>query len=233
MAKQETLQAEKREVKGTTASKRLRRTGIVPAVIYGSSQREYTIQLDSKAFFDLAKQQGSQNFLVTLEIEGAEEKSKLAIVQDIQRDPLSGQLIHVDFRAVSENETIHATVPIALHGEPEGVKGGGILEQLLHEIEVLCRPGNLPDAIDNDIESLKLGDSLKVSELNLPEGVTVRMDGDVLVAVVAQPRLITAEEEAAEAEAAGEAAGEPAVVGEEGAEGEGEEAGEESGGSGD
>ena len=184
MAKQETLQAEKRDVKGTTASKRLRRTGVVPAVIYGSKQREYMIQLNSKAFFDLARKQSSHNFLVNLEIEGANEKTKLAIVQDIQRDPLNGSLIHVDFRAVSETDTINAAVPIELRGEPIGVKTGGLLEQLVHEIEVSCNPSNLPESIVNDVESLAIGQSLKVSDLNLPEGVSVKLDGDVLVALV-------------------------------------------------
>lgn len=188
MAKQETLQAEKRDVKGTTASKRLRRTGVVPAVIYGSNQREYMIQLDSKSFFDLARKQASHNFLVNIEIAGANEKTKLAIVQDIQRDPLNGSLIHVDFRAVSESDTIHAAVPIELRGEPVGVKTGGLLEQLVHEIEVSCSPSNLPDAIVNDVESLKIGQSLKVSQLNLPEGVTVKLDGEVLVALITQTR---------------------------------------------
>lgn len=188
MAKQETLQAEKRDVKGTTASKRLRRTGVVPAVIYGSNQREYMIQLDSKSFFDLARKQASHNFLVNIEIAGANEKTKLAIVQDIQRDPLNGSLIHVDFRAVSESDTIHAAVPIELRGEPVGVKTGGLLEQLVHEIEVSCSPSNLPDAIVNNVESLKIGQSLKVSQLNLPEGVTVKLDGEVLVALITQTR---------------------------------------------
>lgn len=188
MAKQETLQAEKRDVKGTTASKRLRRTGVVPAVIYGSNQREYMIQLDSKSFFDLARKQASHNFLVNIEIAGANEKTKLAIVQDIQRDPLNGSLIHVDFRAVSESDTIHAAVPIELRGEPVGVKTGGLLEQLVHEIEVSCSPSNLPDAIVNDVESLKIGQSLKVSQLNLPKGVTVKLDGEVLVALITQTR---------------------------------------------
>lgn len=219
MAKQETLQAEKRDVKGSTASKRLRRTGVVPAVIYGSKQREYMIQLNSKAFFDLARKQSSHNFLVNLEIEGANEKTKLAIVQDIQRDPLNGSLIHVDFRAVSETDTIHAAVPIELRGEPIGVKTGGLLEQLVHEIEVSCNPSNLPESIVNDVESLTIGQSLKVAELNLPEGVSVKLDGDVLVALVTQTRAsISAggdtdapagEAEAAPAEGA-EAAGEAA-----------------------
>lgn len=214
MAKQETLQAEKRDVKGTTASKRLRRTGVVPAVIYGSNQREYMIQLDSKSFFDLARKQASHNFLVNIEIAGANEKTKLAIVQDIQRDPLNGSLIHVDFRAVSESDTIHAAVPIELRGEPVGVKTGGLLEQLVHEIEVSCSPSNLPDAIVNNVESLMIGQSLKVSQLNLPEGVTVKLDGEVLVALITQTRASISEgtggaeevvEEAPAAEASEEA----------------------------
>ncbi len=203
MAIQETLQAEKRDAKGTTASKRLRRTGVVPAVIYGSKQREYMIQLDSKSFFDLARKQASHNFLVHLEIAGANEKTKLAIVQDIQRDPLSGSLIHVDFRAVSETDTIHATIPIELRGEPAGVKTGGLLEQMVHEIEVFCRPADLPETIVNQVESLKMGEALKVGELNLPNGVTVKMDPEVLVAHVTQTR-------AAVSEGTGDAAGETA-----------------------
>lgn len=193
MAKQETLQADKRDVKGTTASKRLRRSGVVPAVIYGSNQREYTIQLDSKSFFDLARKQTSHNFLVNLEIAGANEKTKLVIVQDIQRDPLNGSLIHVDFRAVSEGDTIHAVVPIELVGEAIGVKSGGLLEQLVHEIEIFCRPSDLPDSIVNHVEALQLGEALKVSELNLPKGVSVKMDGEVLVAIITQTRASVSE----------------------------------------
>ncbi|MDH4410675.1 MAG: 50S ribosomal protein L25 [Verrucomicrobiales bacterium] len=184
MAKQETLQADKRDVKGTTASKRLRRSGVVPAVIYGDKS-EALIQLDGKSFTDLARKH-SANFLVNIEISG--DKSKLAIVQDIQRNPLNGSLIHVDFRAVTENDTIHAVVPIELHGEPVGVKAGGLLEQLVHEIEIQCRPSDLPEKIINDVEGIELGHTLKVADLNLPQGVTVKMDGEVLVAIVNQTR---------------------------------------------
>lgn len=217
MANQETLQAEKRDVKGTTASKRLRRSGIVPAVIYGSNQREYMIQLNSKNFFDVAKKQGSKNFIVSLEIEGAQEKTKLAIVQDIQRDPLTGNLIHVDFRAVNENDTIHATVPIKLSGEPAGVKAGGLLEQVLREIDVSCRPGDLPEAIANDVSALEIGDSLKVKDLNLPDDVIVKMDGEVIVSLVVQTRAAASEGggEDGEGEGAEEAAAEDGEAGEE------------------
>jgi large subunit ribosomal protein L25 len=186
MAKQESLKVEKREVKGTRPSGRLRRTGVVPAVIYGSGQTDALIQVDAKIFQDLARKH-SHNFLVNLEVSG--EKSKLAIVQDIQRNPLNGALIHVDFRAVSESDVIHAAVPIELHGEPTGVKnGGGLLEQLVHEIEIFCRPADLPETLVNNVEGLDVGQALKVSDLNLPKGVSVKMDGEVLVAIVTQTR---------------------------------------------
>lgn len=185
MAKQETLQVEKREVSGTSAANRLRRTGIVPGVIYGSGNEGSLVQLDARTFSDLARKH-SANFLVNIEVGG--EKPKLAIVQDVQRNPLNGGLIHVDFRAVSENDTIHAVVPIELHGEPAGVKQGGLLEQLVHEIEIHCRPSDLPEKITNDVEALGVGDTLKVGNLNLPKGVTVKMDGEVLVAIVVQTR---------------------------------------------
>jgi len=186
MAKQESLKVENREVKGTRPSGRLRRTGVVPAVIYGSGQTDALIQVDAKIFQDLARKH-SHNFLVNLEVSG--EKSKLAIVQDIQRNPLNGALIHVDFRAVSESDVIHAAVPIELHGEPTGVKnGGGLLEQLVHEIEIFCRPSDLPETLVNNVEGLDVGQALKVSDLNLPKGVSVKMDGEVLVAIVTQTR---------------------------------------------
>lgn len=223
MARHQTLHAEKRELKGSSASKRLRKEGIVPAVVYGSSQREYMIQLNSKSFSDVARQQSSENFLVDLEIEGANEKRKLAIVQDIQRDPLTGTLVHVDFRAVSENETVNATIPIRLLGESRGVKNGGLLEHLLHSLEVYCRPNDLPESIDHDISGMRIGHNLKVSELQFPEGVETKMDGEVLVALVTKSRTSLAEEEEEEAAAAAEGSEEAAAEGgEEEASGESE-----------
>jgi len=151
------------------------------------------IQMNSKNFFEVAKKQASQNFIVNLEIDGAQEKTKLAIVQDIQRDPLTGQLIHVDFRAVNENDTIHARIPIKLTGEPAGVKAGGLLEQVLREIDVSCRPSDLPESIESDVSALNIGDSLKVKDLELPADVLIKMDGEVIVGLVVQTRAAASE----------------------------------------
>lgn len=188
MAEQATIPAKKRDVDGSAASKKLRREGIVPAVVYGSKQRAYMIQVQENVFAEIFRKQSSENFLVNLEIEGANEKSKLAFVQDVQRNPLTGGFVHVDFRAVQDDETIAANVPIHLEGECEGVKAGGLLEQLLHSLEIECRPADLPEDITADITDLGVGAALKVKELVFPEGVSTKMDGEVLVALVAKSR---------------------------------------------
>jgi large subunit ribosomal protein L25 len=208
------LHAKKREAGGSGAAGRLRTQGIVPAVIYGADQDNYSIQVDSREFGVLLRGTNAKNFLVDLQIEGAKEKTKLAMVQDMQQDPLSGKIIHIDFHAVNENQILSATVPLELVGEAEGVKEGGILDHQLHSIEVHCRPADLPEKLEIDITDLKMGDAVHISSLALPEGVEIGLDGDVVIAQVAEPRVATAEEEEAEAAAAAAAAGEPEVVGE-------------------
>jgi len=213
MAEQTTLAAEKRDVNGSSASKRLRRDGIVPAVVYGSKQKAYTIQVREDKFAKVYRQQSSENFLVNFEIEGADEKTKLAFVQDIQRNPLNGGFVHVDFRAVMDDEIITANVPITLEGECEGVKAGGVLEQLLHSVDVDCKPADLPERITFDVTDIGVGGSAKIGELTFPDGVTSKVDDEVLVLLVAKSRVSASAETEAGAEG-----------GEEGAEGEGGEA---------
>ncbi len=188
MAEQATIPAVKRDEKGTSTSRRLRREGIVPAVVYGSKQRAYMIQVKEAVFAEVFRRQTSDNFLVNLQIEGANEKNKLAFVQDVQRDPLTGLFVHIDFRAVQDDEVIAATVPIVLIGESEGVKSGGLLEHLLHSLEIHCTPAHLPEIIEHDVTHLGVGESVKVGALKFPEGVTTKMDSEVLVALVAKSR---------------------------------------------
>ena len=194
MAEQTTLAAEKRELNGTSASKRLRRGGEVPAVVYGSKQRAYMIQVKENEFADIFRQHDSENFLVNLEIAGADEKTKLAFVQDIQRNPITGGFVHVDFRAVLDDEIISAQVPITLVGESVGVKGGALLEHLLHSLEIQCKPGDLPEVISHDVTNVDVGESVKVSDLNFPDGVSTKMDENVLVALVAKSRAAISED---------------------------------------
>lgn len=208
MSRHVKLQAKKREAAGSGAAKRLRRDGIVPAVIYGATQDNYSIQVNAREFSSLLKQTSADNFLVDLQIEGAKEKTKLAMVQDMHQDPLSGAILHVDFHAVNENEPITATVPIELLGEAAGVKEGGLLDQQLYSIEVHCLPTALPDGFEADISQLAIGDALHIKDLDVPEGVEFTLDGDVMIASIAEPRLAEDEDEEVAAE------GQPEVIGE-------------------
>ncbi|MBL9153059.1 MAG: 50S ribosomal protein L25 [Verrucomicrobiales bacterium] len=189
MSRHQTLKADKRETSGSTSSRRLRRQGVVPGVIYGSQQRTYAVQVDAKEFTDLLRQQSSDNFLVNLEIAGANEKTKLVIVQDVQHNPLSGAVTHVDFHAVKEDEIVHANIPVELHGTPIGAKNGGLTEHLIHSVEVFCRPADLPEKIVVDISDLGLGQSIHARDLTLPQGVETHLDPEVIIVLVSEPRV--------------------------------------------
>jgi large subunit ribosomal protein L25 len=218
MSKNSTLHATKRETSGSSAAKRLRRSGIVPGVVYGSQQDHYSIQLPSKEISDLLHHSTTDNLLVNLQIEGAKEKDKMALIQAVQHDPLTGAIIHVDFHAVKAGEKIHATVSLVLTGEPKGVELGGLLDHQLHAIDVHCMPEHLPSQLEMDVSSLEIGDAVHVSDIKMPEGVEADLDGEVVVALVQEIRIGKAEEEAdaaaAEAEAAEAAEGEAAPEGE-------------------
>lgn len=199
MSKQVTLEAQKRTATGTSAAKRTRRDGQVPGVVYGAQQDEYPIQVSAKEFGDLLRHSASENFLVNLQIEGAKEASKLALVQAVQHHPINNQILHIDFNAVREDTEIHANIPLHLTGDSPGVKSGGVLEQQHHELEIHCLPANLPEEVSVDIGELEMGDSLHVSDIVFPEGVSPTLEGDVIVVLVSEPRVSAADEEAAAA----------------------------------
>ena len=213
MSKHIILEAQKRTTSGTAAARRSRREGAIPAVVYGAAQDEYPVQVDAKKFGDILRNSESENILVDLQIEGAKEASKLALIQDVQHHPLNGQVLHIDFNAVSEDTEIHANVPLHLAGDAPGVKAGGVLEQQHHELEVHCLPRDLPTSLSADIGNLEMGDSLHVSDVDFPEGVSATLDGDVIVVLISEPRVSAADDEAPAADgeaAAGEDGDKPA-----------------------
>lgn len=200
------LNAETRKRSGSAAVRRLRKEGAIPAVLYGRKVETANLKVDGKTFAGIVGHGGSDNILVNLKIEGA-KGDQLALVQQVQHDHLKGGILHIDFHAVAMDEEIHASVPVVLAGECEGVKQGGMLEQLLHSLEVRCLPKDLPDAIQIDVTNLNIGSAVHVRELNLPAGVRVPLDGEVLIAMVAEPKVEAEASPAAAAAAAAPAAG--------------------------
>ena len=210
MADQVNLKAEKRDDMGSAAVGRLRRGGKVPGVVYGSTQDSYAVQIEANTIKEILRNSASQQILVNLQIEGAKEADKLALIQDIQQHSISGEILHIDFNAVKEDSEIHARVPIELTGEPVGIKQGGILDTLLHDIEVHCLPKDLPATLQFDVSGLDIGDSLSIASAEFPEGVSASLEGEVLIAIVNETRAAMSEGdgEAEEGEGEGEAEGE-------------------------
>jgi len=203
MSTTKSLKAESRARTGSGVLKQMRREGWVPSVVYGGKGENKNVKVPTKLFTDMVRESASANFLVDLELEGGEKQ--LAFVQDMQKNALSGAIVHADFLAVDDSTEITAMIPITLAGEPAGVKLGGLLEQLLHSIEITCLPKNLPETISVNVEELNVGDMLHINEITLPEGVVSRLPGDVVVALVAKTRAAQSEDVEEEG---GEASGE-------------------------
>jgi large subunit ribosomal protein L25 len=218
------LVAEKREGTGKGVTRKLRAAGRVPAVLYGQGLEPVALSVDSRELIHLFHTGAGTNVLVDLVVDG---DAHLAMAREIQRDHIKGRFVHVDFLAVSRDQKITIDVPVRLVGESAGVKAGGVLEHHLWELQVECLPTDVPEAIEADVTELEIGDSLRVSDLAVPEGATILTNPDDLVVACQQPqaRIELEEEEAAAAEAA---EGEAAAEGEEGAAEESEGAAESS-----
>ena len=213
MAKQVKLMAERRTAIGRSAVRKLKAAGSVPAVMYGSKDKPEALQVSRRDINSLLSHAAGENILVELEIAG---KSRLALVQEVQHAPLGGTVLHVDFHAVSQDEVIQADVPLEPTGTANGVKNmGGLLEQNLRSLAIECLPRDLPDVIRVDVSALDIGDSIHVREIQLPAGVTTRIQLDLTAFSVLAP---TVEEEPVAAVA--EVAAGPEVIKEKKEEGE-------------
>jgi large subunit ribosomal protein L25 len=190
MAKQVKLTAERRTALGRSAVRKLKAAGSVPAVMYGSKDKPEALQVSKRDINALLSHAAGENILVELEIAG---KSRLALVQEVQHAPVGGAVLHVDFHAVSQDEVIQAEVPLEPVGIANGVKNmGGLLEQNLRSLAIECLPRDLPDVIRVDVSALDIGDSIHVREIQLPAGVTTRIQLDLTAFSVLAP---TVEEE--------------------------------------
>jgi large subunit ribosomal protein L25 len=209
MAMQE-LTVQQRGETGKQVAKRLRRAGAVPAVLYGGAKPE-PISVDPKAVLRIIHGRAGSTQLLNLTFEGG-TGARMAIIRDLQFDPVSERLLHVDLQEVTADRAI--TVRVAVHpvGEAAGVREQkGILNLVLHELDVSCLPTLIPERIDADVSALMIGNVLTVGELRAPEGVRILNDAGQAVAIVAAPM---AEEEPAAAAAtpAATATAEPEVL---------------------
>jgi large subunit ribosomal protein L25 len=216
MAKQVKLKAESRSATGRLAVRKLKARGIVPAIIYGAKEKPQPLQLSARDINVMLSHASGENILVELEIDG-EKSKRTALVQEVQHSPLGGDVMHVDFHAISMDETIEADVPLEPAGTATGVKNfGGLLEQNLRVLAVECLPADLPDRITVDVSALNIGDSIHARDIQLPPRVTLKVHPELTAFSVVAP---VVEEEPVVAAAEAVAAG-PEVIKEKKEEGE-------------
>ena len=198
-----------REGTGKEVAKRLRRQGLVPAVLYGGSAPE-VLTLDAMDVIKVIHGREGSATLLNLKFKGGGGSTRTAIIRDMQFDPVTEKVIHVDLQEVSMDRAITVGVPVQTQGEATGVTDqGGILEMILREVQVSCLPGLIPEKITVDVSALKIGDVLTVAMLTSPEGVRILNDPGQAVVTVSPPM---AEEVAAPAAAVEAAPAEPEVL---------------------
>jgi large subunit ribosomal protein L25 len=197
------ISAHKREANGTGASRRLRRMGQVPGVVYGGAEGPVNIQLDHKDLFQSLRNEKFHASILTLDVAGAKQQ---VLLRAVNMHPFKLIVQHVDFQRVSKEKKIHVKVPLHFVNAEKspGVKEqGGIASHVLNELDITCFPDDLPEFIEVDLGGLSVGHSLHVRDLQLPKGVEVALhrDENPVVATVVIPQLVTEEEEAAQAAA--------------------------------
>jgi large subunit ribosomal protein L25 len=183
---------------GTTKGelRQLRLQGKIPGVIYGKKlDNAAQVTVDSKELQALLRSHPN----AVLEINIPSHGKTSVMISEIQRDSLSRQVLHVDFHQINMNENVRANVRITAEGDSQGVREGGILQVILHELEVQCLPGSIPDSVAVDISALAIGESVLVSDLKLPKGVESLAEPEQVVVTILAPQKELTEEEAEDA----------------------------------
>lgn len=181
------LEAEIRETPGKRGAKLLRQKGCIPAVVYGGGLKPEPLSVSRHDFLYFTHQYQQQSSIINLKVKGRGQP-RTVLVKDIQYDPVKDEIIHIDFQEISLTSEIKVNVGIVSKGEPIGVKvDGGMLNQILWQLEIECMPTQIPREIEVDVGNLKIGDAIYVKDLSLPAGVKVMGDSNSIVFSVELP----------------------------------------------
>ncbi len=201
------LSAEARSETGKGVARKLRAAGRVPGVVYGHAREAQSLSLVARDLEKLLSTVATGSTVIELSLGGAVTKT---LIREVQRHPFKKQILHIDFQELVAGEKVIVDLPLVYVGTPEGVRlSGALLEQILHSIEVLVDPANIPNHIDVDVTNLAMGHSLHVRELTLPAGLEVLTDEDATVCAVVAPRAVVEE---TPAEGTEEATAEPELI---------------------
>jgi large subunit ribosomal protein L25 len=206
------LVVQNRAILGSAESRRLRKQGLIPGVLYGR-EKPVSISIPERDLRAALTTKGGLNAVLDVVVEDG--KTHSSVLKEYQQDPVRGLITHVDLQEVRLDQPIHATVPLHVTGEAVGTKEGGVLSQVTNELNVEALPMEVPEHIDADVSELQIGDSLRLASLRLPDGVTALDDAETVIATVTTPmREEEPEEEAVEGEEGEVAEGEEAAAAE-------------------
>jgi large subunit ribosomal protein L25 len=207
------ITVQRRQDIGKGVARQIRMAGRIPGVVYGPETDPIPVSVEEREF-RTAMRHASSGSILNLSLDGKETK---AVLREMQRDPVTSRVLHIDFHAISMNKPIHVAIPIHFVGTPVGVKvDGGIMQATMREIEISCLPINIPEHLEVNVAELRIGDSIHVGNVSIPNA-TILADAQRTIVVISAPTIIKAEAAAVEAEAA-------AVEGAEGVAAEGAEA---------
>jgi large subunit ribosomal protein L25 len=194
------LRASIRKESGKGPARRFRKEGLIPAVFYGRGEEAILLSVNAADLLKIIKAK-KENIFIKLLIDGTERLEKLSLIKELQIEPVSRRFYHVDFYEIRMDKKLTIDVPLHFVGAPVGIQNGGELQHLKRELKVSCLPSVLPEFIDIDVSGLDIGNSIKVQDIKVPEGIEVLDPGDVGVAMVAFVRVSAPQTEAVEGEA--------------------------------
>jgi large subunit ribosomal protein L25 len=195
------LAAKVRSTAGKGAARKLRAVGEVPAIVYGHGREPQSLAINTYTLERMLEKVSYKTTVIELEVAGGATAKTL--IREIQRHPFKRHILHVDFQELVAGEKVTVRVPLVFVGTPEGVRtGGGILDQVMHEMEIQCDPSIIPNHIDVDVSMLIIGHSLHVSDVKVPEGVEILDEASATVCVCSIPKAVVEEVPAVDAAAA-------------------------------
>ncbi|MCM8764753.1 MAG: 50S ribosomal protein L25 [Candidatus Omnitrophica bacterium] len=181
--------AKSRDSAGKSISRTLRRADLIPGVLYGAGEETRLIAIDRRSAEKNLRHIAAHNIMADLVIEESGSQSNLkTIVKEIQTDPITGEILHMDFYHIGKNQPVKLNIPVKLTGESTGVKEGGILEQVLREVEVEGLPDAIPEDIEVDTTSLKINESIYIKDIKFPEGIRPLVDSEHVVVTILTPK---------------------------------------------
>ena len=187
-----------RNQSGKGPARRFRKEGLIPAVFYGRGEEAIHLSVNAAELLKIIRVQ-KENVFIKLVIDGEKKLEKLSLIKELQIEPVSRRFYHADFYEIRMDQRLTLDVPLHFAGIPVGVVNGGELQHLKRDLKISCLPSALPDSIEIDVTGLEIGDSIKVQDIRVPEGITVLDPGDVGVAMVAIVKVSVPQPEEAEA----------------------------------